>query len=65
MAVLELVLRGLRGLGFREPEAKQALERVKNESDLEQAPPSDLLRAALRLLTKPAAMTNHGRPLGN
>jgi hypothetical protein len=46
IAVRERVFRGLVGLGFREQEARGALERVGNEA----ATPEELLRSALRLL---------------
>jgi hypothetical protein len=52
IALLEQVFRGLRGLGFKEGEARRALDAATQEVSQEGAAPSaqDLLRAALRRL---------------
>jgi hypothetical protein len=49
VALLEQVFRGLRGLGFREREARRALDAAAKELSAREAAPSaqDLLRAAL------------------
>ena len=51
----ETAARGLRSLGFREPDARRALETLATKRDMEGAPVETLLREALLVLTSPAA----------
>jgi Holliday junction resolvasome RuvABC DNA-binding subunit len=51
MALLEQVYRGLRGLGFKEGEARRALDKATEElSKVANPSAQDLLRAALHRL---------------
>jgi hypothetical protein len=55
LALLDQVLRGLRGLGFKERQARRALDAAAEELRSHEAAPSvptaqDLLKAALRWL---------------
>jgi hypothetical protein len=45
----------LRGLGFREGEVRRALDRLREESGSASADSAAVVRAALRVLTRPAA----------
>ncbi len=50
-ASFETVARGLRSLGFREPEARRALETLAAKRDMDAAPVETILREALLVLT--------------
>jgi len=50
-ASFETAARGLRSLGFREPEARRALETLATKRDMEAAPVETILREALLVLT--------------
>ena len=47
----ETAVRGLRSLGFREPEARRALETLAAKREMVSAPLETLLREALLVLT--------------
>ncbi|MBN9159580.1 MAG: hypothetical protein J0I07_01345, partial [Myxococcales bacterium] len=47
----EIAARGLRSLGFREPEARRALDTLATMREMEGAPIETLLREALLVLT--------------
>ncbi len=47
----ETAARGLRSLGFREPEARRALDNIATKRDMDGAPVETLLREALLVLT--------------
>ena len=50
-ASFETAARGLRAMGFREPEARRALETLATKRDMEGAPVETILREALLVLT--------------
>jgi hypothetical protein len=63
LALLEQVFRGLRGLGFKEREARQALDAASEELRAKEAAPAaqDLLRAALGRLAPRSVRSVSGR----
>ncbi|MBN9160022.1 MAG: hypothetical protein J0I07_03575, partial [Myxococcales bacterium] len=50
-ASFEIAARGLRSMGFREPEARRALETLATKPDIDGAPVETILREALLVLT--------------
>ena len=50
-ASFETAARGLRAMGFSEPEARRALETLATKRDMEGAPVETILREALLVLT--------------
>jgi len=51
LAAFETAARGLRSMGFREPEARRALETLATNHDMQAAPVETILREALLVLT--------------